>query len=128
MHHRGRPPKGEAWTPPVEDPHWEEWSEPVRQFLRTPRSWPELKEWHKGVMGPARLRHCLAWLESERKAYYDDVLKLWTSSPLVALPEHLADVSIGHEPEQEPTPTGADGGEPWPEDEEQDGADEAPED
>ena len=128
MHHTGRPPKGEALTPPVEDPHWAEWSEPLRLFLSTPRTWPELLEWRKGVMGPSRLRHCLAWLELKRKAYYDDMLKLWTSSPLLTLPKHLTEIPVGHEPEQDGEWSECDGDGPWPEEEEQDGADQAGED
>jgi hypothetical protein len=99
----------------------------VRLFLRTPRSWPELKEWRKGVMGSSRLRHCLAWLELKGRAYYDDIMRVWTSSPLLTLPEHLANVSVGHEAEQDAAPTEADGDGPGPEDEEQDGADQTPE-
>lgn len=42
------------------------WSKPVLDYLAHPRSWRALRAWNREHrFGGAKLRHCLAWLESE---------------------------------------------------------------
>jgi hypothetical protein len=52
-------------VPPINDPVWVEWSDPLLEFLQEgPKTWTQLELWRKsrGVSG-FRLRNCLAWLE-----------------------------------------------------------------
>jgi hypothetical protein len=52
-------------VPPISDPVWVEWSDPLLKFLQEgPKTWTQLERWRKprGVSG-FRLRNCLAWLE-----------------------------------------------------------------
>ena len=63
MAKRGRP--SDETVPPISDPVWVEWSDPLLTFLQEkPRTWSQLERWRKsqGVSG-FRLRNCLAWLE-----------------------------------------------------------------
>lgn len=50
--------------PAVEDPSWEQLSQPVFDFLSVPRNWKDLHGWSREVRyNGTRLRHALAWLE-----------------------------------------------------------------
>lgn len=50
----------------MRDPRWQEWSAPLLQFLAMPRNWSALNAWCRtSRFGAAKLRHCLAWLETQ---------------------------------------------------------------
>jgi len=63
MRKRGRP--SEEAIPPISDPVWVEWSDPLLKFLQEqPRTWLQLEKWRKSQsVSGFRLRNCLAWLE-----------------------------------------------------------------
>lgn len=86
MSRTGLPPRGESHVPASGDPRWEEWTEPLRLFLTTPRGWPEIERWRKGRMGPNLIRNALAWLEGKKRVYYDERNKTWASSPFALNP------------------------------------------
>jgi hypothetical protein len=55
----------ETRAPPLSDPRWKEWSQPLLDFLQTPRNWKQLNAWCRETkFNGAKLRHCLAWLET----------------------------------------------------------------
>ena len=63
MAKRGRP--SDETVPPINDPVWVEWSDPLLEFLQEgPRTWPQLEKWRKSQsVSGFRFRNCLAWLE-----------------------------------------------------------------
>lgn len=101
MRKTGRPPRGEAHTPAVEDPRWKEWAEPLYAFLSQPRAWEEINQWRDEtkVMGPTRLRHCMAWLEGEGRVWCYDWIGVthWAQAgQLAAAANTLDDILRDH--------------------------------
>ena len=74
------------------DPRWEDWSQPLREFVQEPRTWQELIQWAKTVrMQTFLLRHCLAWLNNRRFAgsyYGSDGNIMWVWGGEATSPEH----------------------------------------
>jgi hypothetical protein len=55
--------------PPSGDPRWAEWSRPLQEFLVTPRSWTDLRQWARAnAVSTAMLQQQLAWLSLKRLA------------------------------------------------------------
>lgn len=47
------------------DKVWFEWTRPLKEFLRTPRTWKGLKRWsHQGNISVYVTRNLIAWLET----------------------------------------------------------------
>lgn len=75
------------------NPIWQKWSAPVQEFIATPRTWAELRQWAHKRMQLARLRQCLAWLANRGLAwsdYFDGEIR-WSSSPRPLKVPHLPD-------------------------------------
>lgn len=52
--------------PPISDPIWAEWSQPIFKFLSEPRTWEALNKFQRQTwLTESVFRHCLAWLEDQ---------------------------------------------------------------
>ena len=65
-------------VPAVGDPRWKDWCEPLREFLKTPRTGKQLGEWEKtNKLRSNFLPHMLAWLDRKGQLIHEN--KKWRS-------------------------------------------------
>jgi hypothetical protein len=67
-------------VPRSDSPKWTEWSKPLWNYLRHPRTWKDLKAWTAiNNIGRSITRQMLAWLEDRSLAHYDVATKTWVA-------------------------------------------------
>ena len=58
--------------PDADDPVWEDWTRPLRKFLKAERTWDEMLLWmRENGLSKTRFLHMLAWLS------YRDLVSPW---------------------------------------------------
>ena len=74
----GRTALDDQKIPPMRDPRWKTWAEPLWAHLSAARTWPELEAWADArEVQQDILRHLLAWLTLRGRAFWDFGTRTW---------------------------------------------------